>query len=212
MQNAEHLQGLYVLTNEHLQAPDQLLPAVAAAIAGGCRIVQYRDKTSSDILRAQQARQLQALCRDTKTLLIINDDIRLARECRAHGLHLGKDDADIQTARKQLGNDCIIGVSCYNDISLALTAEKAGADYVAFGSFYKSGIKPDAVQAELDMLTSARKKLRIPIVAIGGISAENAPQLISAGADMLAVISAVFAQTNIEASARELSDLFISSR
>jgi thiamine-phosphate pyrophosphorylase len=208
MSKTECLRGLYVLTNEDLTPSTELISAVKQAIAGGSRIVQYRDKTSSPSSRIQQARQLQALCHDTQTLFIVNDDIALAHACHADGVHLGKDDAGIQQAREQLGPDCVIGVSCYNDISLALTAEKAGADYVAFGSFYGSGTKPEAVQADVDILVEAREQLDIPIVAIGGITSTNAKALLMAGADMLAVISAVFAQTDIEASARELSQLF----
>ncbi len=208
MHKCEHLRGLYVLTNEELSPPEQLVTAVAQAIAGGSRIVQYRDKTSSPLSRMQQARQLRDLCNDTHTRFIVNDDIALARDCNADGVHLGKDDAGIQDARAQLGADSIIGVSCYNDIGLAIAAQDAGADYIAFGSFYPSGIKPDAVHADLQMLAAARTQLRIPIVAIGGITPANAAQLIAAGADMLAVISAVFAQTDIEAGARELSQLF----
>ena len=197
MQKSVNLHGLYVLTNESLTPPDQLLAAVAEAIAGGSRIIQYRDKSSSPATRMQQARQLRQLCNDTNTVLIINDDIALARDCHADGVHLGKDDAAIDEARAQLGAGRIIGVSCYNDLRRAIEAEQAGADYVAFGSFYASEIKPDAVQADLQLLEQAKEQLHIPIVAIGGISADNAAQLIGAGADMLAVISAVFAQADI---------------
>jgi thiamine-phosphate pyrophosphorylase len=208
MSKSERLQGLYVLTNEDLTPSARLMASVEQAIAGGSRIVQYRDKTSSPSTRVQQARQLQVLSKDTQTLFIVNDDIALAGACHADGVHLGKDDAGISYAREQLGADCIIGVSCYNDISLALAAEQAGADYVAFGSFYSSDIKPEAVRADIDMLAMARKQLGIPIAAIGGITQANAAELIAAGADMLAVISAVFAQTDIEPSARNLSQLF----
>ncbi len=208
MHHHQRLQGLYILTDKNLTPPEDLLQAVEQAIAGGCRIVQYRDKDSNKTSRAQQATELKTLCQRSNTLLIINDDVALARQVNADGVHLGKHDASLQQAREQLGESAIIGVSCYNNIELALKAEKAGADYVAFGSFFQSDIKPEAVRAEIDLLHSAKKQLDIPVVAIGGINQHNAADLISAGADMLAVISAVFAQTDIQASSRQLSDLF----
>ena len=208
MHHHERLQGLYILTDEHLTPPEHLLQAVELAIAGGCRIVQYRDKSSNTALRTQQAAALKTLCERSHTLLIINDDIDLARQINADGVHLGKHDAKLQQAREQLGENAIIGISCYNKITLALEAEKSGADYVAFGSFFQSDIKPKAVRADIDMLNSAKEQLGIPVVAIGGIHQHNAADLISAGADMLAVISAVFAQSDIESSSRHLCDLF----
>ena len=208
MNNQQRLQGLYTITNEALLPAAQLIPAVEKAIAGGSRIIQFRDKTSVPLMRKQLAQALRTLCTRTQTLFIVNDDIELALEIQADGVHLGKDDSRLLVARERLGSDSIIGISCYNQFDLAVSAEKAGADYVAFGSFYQSAIKPDAVQADSRLLINAAKHLHIPAVAIGGITPENAPQLIDAGADMLAVISAVFAQTDIEASARQFSGLF----
>jgi thiamine-phosphate pyrophosphorylase len=208
MNNQQHLQGLYTITNEELLPAEQLIPAVVKAIAGGSRIIQFRDKTSDPLLRKQLALTLQAICTNKQTLFIVNDDIELALEVQADGVHLGKDDSQLTAARERLGSESIIGISCYNQFELALAAEKSGADYVAFGSFYQSDIKPDAVQADTQLLISAKKHLHIPVVAIGGITQENATRLIDAGADMLAVISAVFAQADIEASARQFSRLF----
>lgn len=211
MPHRHRLQGLYVLTDENLIAPAQLHTAVAQAIEGGCRVVQYRDKHSPGQLRLQQALQLRALCDSMQATLIINDDVELALASEADGVHIGKHDSHIEDARQRLGEKKIIGVSCYNDFSLARQAERQGADYVAFGSFYSSAIKPEAVRASVDLLQQARRELAIPCVAIGGINPGNAAELIAAGADMIAVISAVFEGDGISDKARSLSELFDTS-
>ena len=126
----------------------------------------------------------------------------------AAGVHLGRDDANISTARAALGEDAVIGLSCYNQLQRALAAQAAGADYVAFGSFFASRTKPQAVPATLELLHTARAALQIPIVAIGGITTENGATLIEAGADALAVIDAVFNQADIRSSAERFARLF----
>jgi len=171
-------------------------------------MVQYRDKHSDAGQRLWQANDLQMLCHSLQVPLIINDDIELARECRAAGVHLGKDDASIATARTVLGTQAIIGVSCYNSLALAQAAQAAGADYVAFGSFFVSSTKPDTVRADLALLREAQAALTIPIVAIGGISVENGGALVAAGASLLAVVSDLFGATDITASARGYTQLF----
>jgi len=201
------LTGLYVLTDQHLTPADKINACVAQAIDGGCSVVQYRDKTSSPAQRLQQAIELNNLCRNNGVLFIINDDITLAKKAGAHGIHIGKHDADLQQAREILGADSVIGVSCYNDLQLAIDAEKQGANYVAFGRFFDSTIKPDAVKAKPELLTEANQYISIPVAAIGGINLDNATGLINAGADMLAVISSVFAQKDIETAARNLTKL-----
>ena len=203
------LKGLYTITDSALIPDHQFSAKVAAALRGGARIVQYRDKRDSPALRLKLATDLVYLCREHGALSIINDDVELAAQVGADGVHIGKDDAALSHARERLGQGAIIGVSCYNRLDLALEAEQQGADYVAFGAFFPSQIKPDAVPATLELLNMSRQKLHVPICAIGGITAENAVPLVIAGADMLAVISAVFAAQDIEADTRRFAPLFV---
>lgn len=200
--------GLYAITDSTLIPSDQLIEAVAFAIQGGAMMIQYRNKSGDESQRQWEAQDLVNLCRPLGVPLIINDDIRLAQLVRAHGVHLGKEDPHVAEARAALGPNAIIGVSCYNDIERAIAAEKAGADYVAFGSFFPSTTKPKAVRAELALLREAKQRLKIPVVAIGGITAENGAPLIAAGADLLAVITDVFGQSDIRAAAERIAHLF----
>lgn len=203
------LSGLYVITPGHLGGtaqPRRPLAGLAAdAIRGGARLVQYRDKGSDWLQRRAEAGDLAALCRATGIPLIINDDVDLALAVRADGVHLGRDDADPRVVRGRLGPEAIIGVSCYGRLELAVAAEQAGASYVAFGSFFPSPTKPTAVQPSPDLLIQARRAIRLPLVAIGGITPQNAAALIGAGADMLAVISGVFAASDVTAAAQAYS-------
>ena len=181
---------------------------VTAAIKGGAKIVQFRDKTTDFATQLAISKQLKKLCDQHQAKLIINDNVELAKQSQAHGIHIGKNDRDIQSVRQSLGGEIIIGVSCYNDIDLALKMQQLGADYIAFGRFFPSQTKPNAPQAEIQTLTAAKSVLSVPVVAIGGIDASNAKQLITAGADSLAVIQGVFAQANIETAAAKISQLF----
>lgn len=199
--------GLYAITPD-LADTDELLRRVRAALTGGARILQYRNKTATPALRLVQARALQTLCVAAGVPLIINDHLDLAREVGAAGLHLGGDDGDIAAARAQLGPDRLLGASCYDRIELAQAALAAGADHIAFGSFFASSIKPGAVRPPLDLITRAKRQFRVPVVAIGGITPQSTPQLIAAGVDAVAVISAVFSAADIEAAAREFKSLF----
>lgn len=205
------IKGLYAITDPGLIPEHALCDAVTAAIAGGARIIQFRHKNSPPDIALAQATQLASLCRRHSALLIINDDPALAVQCDAHGVHIGRDDPDIHQARATVGADRLIGVSCYNELELAERAQAAGADYVAFGSFFPSTVKPGAVPASVSLLRRARAALHLPIVAIGGINADNGAALIEAGADALAVINAVFAAADISAAARDLAVLFDSS-
>ena len=199
--------GLYAITPD-LADTDDLLYRVRAALAGGARVLQYRNKSADSQLRLTQARALQALCAARRVPLIINDHLDVAVAVDAAGLHLGGDDGDIAAARARLGPDKLLGASCYDRLELAETALAAGADHIAFGSFFASSIKPDAVRPPLDLVTRAKKRFAVPVVGIGGITPANAPQLISAGIDAVAVISAVFSAPDIEAAAREFQSLF----
>ena len=202
------LAGLYAIADTQYLDDAHLLPAVGEAIAGGTRIVQYRDKKHGAADRARQAGELASLCRKHGALFIVNDDVALAKQVQSAGVHLGREDASIEQARAQLGPQPIIGVSCYNDLARAVKAQAEGADYVAFGSFFPSRTKPQAVRAGLELLCAAKQKLHIPVVAIGGITHENGAHLLAAGADALAVIEGVFGQVDIRAAAQRFARLF----
>jgi len=198
--------GLYALTPDESDTA-VLVARVRAASAGGAAAVQYRNKSADPALRGEQARALAALCRAAGVPLVVNDDIALALAVDAAGVHLGRDDGDLGAARRQLGPGRLLGASCYDRIALAERAAAAGADYVAFGSMFASPTKPAAVRAPLALLGTARQ-LGVPVVAIGGITLENAREVIAAGADALAVITALFDAGDIAARARAFSALF----
>lgn len=181
---------------------------VQQAIDGGARVIQYRDKTAGHGQRLDIAHRLRQVCKQRAVLFLINDDPQLAHQVDADGVHLGQTDTGPVTARAILGEDKIIGISCHASLELALTAQQQGADYVAFGRFFDSRTKPEAKPAPIDLLAEARGALHIPMVAIGGINADNAPGLLAAGADMLAVIHAVFGQGDIRRAAERIAGLF----
>lgn len=200
--------GLYAITDHLLCPAARLTDQVAAAIRGGATVIQYRDKSSGYETRRQQATALAVLCNAYDVPLIINDDVALAAAVGASGVHLGKSDSTLRAARKALGANAIIGVSCYNRLERAVEAAGEGADYVAFGRFFPSQSKPEAVTADAELLVRARQRLRVPIVAIGGITPENGPPLIAAGAHCLAAIHGVFGHADTEAAARRYASLF----
>ncbi len=204
---AEFPGGLYAITPE-TDDTERLLAQVEAALLGGVAAVQYRDKSGDIARRHEQASELVALCRRFGAPLIVNDDLRLADLCDADGVHLGRDDGSIREARIILGRGRLIGASCYQSLDLALAAQAAGADYVAFGSFFPSPTKPAAPRASVDLLHAAARVIQVPLVAIGGITPANAPQLLDAGADSLAVLSALFDAPDIRAAAHALNQLF----
>jgi thiamine-phosphate pyrophosphorylase len=197
--------GLYAITQMDGKSAAQVVKDVELVIVGGARVIQYRDKNPhrDSVL----AGQLLALCHHYAISLIINDNIDLAAEIGADGVHLGKHDADMATAKQRLGEQAIIGVSCYNDVNLAIAAEKQGASYVAFGRFFPSQSKPLASPAQLETLHQAKTLIHLPIVAIGGILPSNGKCLIEAGADLLAVIGGVFTD-NVKDSASAYQTLF----
>lgn len=201
------LRGLYAITPD-LADGTALLAAVEAALAGGCRIVQYRDKRSAMPEQVARARALRALTRRFGARLIVNDDLALARLVDADGVHLGRDDGHLKAARAILGPDRLLGASCYADFARAEQAAAAGADYVAFGAVYPSSTKPDAARATVDLFLQAKTALTVPNCAIGGITLANAPPLIDAGADLLAVITDLFSAPDIAARAAAYQSLF----
>ncbi len=199
--------GLYAITPDE---PDtaELLRKVRLALQGGARVLQYRNKLADTALKLQQARALRQLVSEFNAAYFVNDDARLAAQVDADGVHLGGDDGSVAAARALLGNAKIIGVSCYNQLLLARDAAQQGADYVAFGAFFSSRVKPEANKAELELLHAARSEPGLPVVAIGGITRQNGAELVVAGADALAVISALWSAPDIQANAQELSTLF----
>ncbi|RXZ43894.1 thiamine phosphate synthase [Crenobacter cavernae] len=202
----KNFRGLYAITPDTADT-DGLLAKTRAILEGGAAIVQYRNKSRDAALRRTQAEGLLALCREAGALLLINDDVELAREIGADGVHVGRDDAGIADARRILGADAIVGVSCYDQITLAETAVAAGASYVAFGAVFASSVKPEAIRAPLTLFHEA-KRLKVPSVAIGGIGPANARQVVDAGADAISLISALYDAADPEAVARELSALY----
>ena len=206
--NQNCLRGLYAITDDHLIPEEHFSQAVELALQGGTRIIQYRDKSSNQQKRLQQASTMNALCKQYQAVCIINDDIELTKAVNADGVHLGKDDALISLARQQLGEDAIIGISCYDDLDLAIAAEKNSADYVAFGAMFSSSTKPEAINADIALISEAKQKLSIPVCAIGGITNSNIQQLIQQGVDMTAVINSLFSAGNIKDAANRLSKNF----
>jgi len=201
------ISGLYAVTPDVADTVS-LLAKTHAALAGGVRWLQYRNKTAAASVRSQQAMALLEACRQHGARLIVNDHVGLAREIGADGVHIGAEDTGVAEARAALGPHKIIGASCYNDLQRALVAAEQGANYVAFGSFFASQIKPGAVRASLSILRAAKQQIALPTIAIGGITLANAREVIDAGADAIAVISALFDAPDIEAAARALCALF----
>lgn len=193
------LRGLYLLTPDDNDTV-RLLERVRAVIAQAT-LLQYRHKGAGDALRREQAAALLLLCREAGVPLVVNDDWPLAADIGADGAHLGEDDGALREARQALGNDAILGASCYDDIARAGAATAAGASYLAFGAFFPSPTKPGARRAAPDLL-AASAHFGLPRVAIGGITPDNARQLVAAGADMVAVISGVFDAPDPVAAAR----------
>lgn len=202
------IHGLYAIADTHLLSDKHLDNAVTLALLGGATLIQYRDKSPEVKQRYQQALSLQLICRQYNVPLIINDDVALASQIGADGVHLGQGDLSLASAREILSTEAIIGVSCYNQLAQAIAAEQAGADYVAFGRLFPSKTKPEPIYASLELLREARKILHLPIVAIGGMTPENTPPVIKAGANAVAVISGLFKSSDIQATATAYQRLF----
>ena len=199
---------LYAITDSILMPGEKLFSGVGAALQGGCTFIQYRDKSQNTERRLSDAKKLLALCNQHNATLIINDDIQLAQQINAHGVHLGQGDGDVKAARILLGDGAIIGVTCHDSLELAEHAIADGASYIAFGRFFSSNTKPDARPASLDLLTQARAKFpNKMIAAIGGITPQNAQNVLSAGADLIAVCHSLFAADDIQAQAKLFTDL-----
>jgi len=205
---SQSIRGVYAITDPDLISDSELIDKVQAAIKGGISVLQYRNKKADILLQRSQAQALNELCHQHQVTFIINDNIELAQQVNAKGVHIGKDDGSIEKARETLGKESIIGVSCYNDIERAIRAQNAGADYVAFGRFFPSKTKPKAIQANLNLIKQAKEKLNIPIVAIGGINEVNIEQLSDCSVDAVAIIHDIFSHKNIAAHCQKLKTLF----
>jgi thiamine-phosphate pyrophosphorylase len=202
------IKGLYAVTPD-MADTDLLLQKVEAALQGGINMLQYRNKAANHKLQTQQARAILPLCRQYNVPLIINDSVKLCLTLDADGVHLGADDGNLAEIRSRIGKDKILGASCYNRFDLALSAQQAGASYVAFGACFASQTKPNAPVAALDLFTRAKTELNIPTVAIGGITLQNAPQVISAGANAIAVINAIFGADDVKLASQQFYKVFI---
>jgi len=201
------LRGLYGITDISLCPYDRVLEMAESAIAGGMRILQLRDKINSDDSIFDIALKLKKICNKNGVIFIVDDRIDLALELGADGIHVGKDDMDIREFRDKFPNK-IVGVSCYGDIDRALEMESLGANYIAFGSFFTSATKPKAPVVEKNIISEAKKKLKIPICAIGGLNVQNSKELVDMGVDMIAVISDLWGTNDIKNRALEYTSLF----
>jgi len=190
------LTGIYAITPDNLKK-DELYEKVDKLLQKGIRIIQYRDKLRSFEDRLIISKQLKAICQNFDSLLIINDDIQIAKEINAHGIHLGQNDISCNEARNILGSEPIVGISCQNNLQLALKAQREGADYVAFGSIFKTSTKKDVVCCSLKDLKDFVKKIEISIVAIGGINLTSFQEVKRSGVDMIAMSSELFLQKEI---------------
>ncbi len=199
---------IYGITDPELLPGKRLFTGAAAALQGGVRTLQYRDKAASFATRRERASELLRICKDYQAILIINDDPVLALEVGAHGVHLGQDDSPLPAARQTLGDAAIIGVTCHASLALASAAQTAGASYVAFGRFFPSQTKPEASAAPMTLVSEARRVLNLPITVIGGITVDNMAPLVQAGAQSVAVCQSLFGAANIEQAAKALLDHF----
>ena len=201
------ISGLYAITPD-LNHTNDLLNKTRQVLEGGVKLVQYRNKSANESLRREQAKLLLSLCREYNALLIINDHLEIAIEIDADGVHVGKNDVSVSTAKNQLGQNKIVGTSCYNQLDLAMQAQKDGADYIAFGAFFSSLTKPNAVSVSISLVNQAQKALSIPIVGIGGIQLTNARTVIQSGCAAIAVCHDLFQAENIKATAEHYVQLF----
>ena len=201
------INGLYAITPE-LENTTDLLDKTRQVLEGGAQLIQYRNKSASRTLLKEQAGLLLLLCREYRVPLIINDHLDLAVEIDADGLHVGQQDAPVFNVRNQLGCNKIVGASCYNNLDLALQAEKEGADYVAFGAFFPSLTKPNTVSVTVSLIGEAKKRITVPIVGIGGIRLTNARTVIQGGCAAIAVCNDLFQSENIKVKAAQYAQLF----
>lgn len=192
------LSGIYAITDEVLTPKETVVSQVQRALENGARIIQFRDKHSSDEEVEDICKQMQALCTKSDATFIIDDRAALVKKIGADGLHIGKDDIPLSQAREIVGDNRIIGVSCYGSIHKARKAQESGADYVAFGSVFASPTKPHSNVIDLEVIKEAKEQLEVPVCVIGGIYSENIAKLMPYKPDMISMVSGVFGSDAIE--------------
>ena len=202
-----NLSGLYLVTPDW-DDTEKLVEISESALQGGAALLQYRHKTADAQLCKKQAVALRDLCHRYQRPFIINDHVELCLDVDADGIHVGGLDASVEQARLAVGPDKIVGASCYGDIQLARTAQQQGASYIAFGGFFPSRIKKYPVTTSHNIVMQSKREIALPIVVIGGMTVENCRPLITAGANMVAVISSVYFAKNPNRTAREFCELF----
>jgi len=205
----KNIRGLYAITHHDRLTLKKLISDVELVLQGGASIIQFRDKNSQKTEKLIRAEALQKLCKDYQSVFLINDDIQLCKKINADGVHLGINDASITTARQMLGDEKIIGATCHNSIELALQAQALGADYIALGKFFPSITKNEAPLADISCIDHIKSQCSLPIVAIGGITLDNAPSLLACHVNAIAVINALFSEADIKQRAQQFSNLFI---
>jgi thiamine-phosphate pyrophosphorylase len=207
MRDSFIIKGLYAITPDMADS-NSLLQKTQLAIEGGAFMVQYRSKIQDRDVKMQQCAAILRLCREYKIPCIVNDDVDMCRVLEADGIHLGEKDDNIAEVRNILGENAIIGSSCYDQLNRAKLAQKEGASYVAFGAMFETSTKPNAPRATLELLRKAKSQIQIPIVAIGGITMNNAHDVIETGIDAIAVINSLYESNSIKETAETLSSMF----
>ena len=207
MRDSFIIKGLYAITPDMADL-NTLIQKTQLAIEGGAFMVQYRSKIHNRDVKMQQCAAILRLCREYEIPCIVNDDVDMCRVLKADGVHLGEKDDRIAEVRRILGEDAIIGSSCYDQLNRAKLAQKEGASYVAFGAMFETSTKPNAPRATLELLREAKSQIQIPIVAIGGITMNNAHDVIKTGIDAIAVINSLYESNSIKETAETLSSMF----
>jgi thiamine-phosphate pyrophosphorylase len=207
MRDSFIIKGLYAITPDMTDL-NTLIQKTQSAIEGGAFMVQYRSKIQDRAVKMQQCAAILRLCREYDVPCIVNDDVEMCRVLKADGVHLGENDDNIAEVRRILGEDAIIGSSCYDQLDRAKQAQKEGASYVAFGAMFPTPTKPNAPRATLELLREAKSEIEIPIVAIGGITVNNAHDVIEAGVDAIAVITSLYESNSIKETAETFLKMF----
>ena len=207
MRDSFIIKGLYAITPDSADL-NTLIQKTQLAIEGGAFMVQYRSKIRNRDVKMQQCAAILRLCREYDVPCIVNDDVEICRVLKADGVHLGENDDNIAEVRHILGEDAIIGSSCYDQLNRAKQAQKEGASYVAFGAMFPTPTKPNAPRATLELLREAKSEIQIPIVAIGGITMNNAHDVIETGVDAIAVITSLYESNSIKETAETFSQMF----
>ena len=207
MRDSFIIKGLYAITPDSADL-NTLIQKTKSAIEGGAFMVQYRSKIQDRDVKMQQCAAILRLCREHNVPCIVNDDVEMCRTLKADGVHLGEEDDNIAEVRHILGDDAIIGSSCYDQLDRAKSAQKEGASYVAFGAMFPTSTKPNAPRATLALLKEAKREIQIPIVAIGGITMNNAHNVIKTGIDAIAVITSLYEAKSIKETAETFAKMF----